>query len=49
MDPVPLESAREWTLALPNGRLLVLDGSGHFSYLETPDRFFAAARTGDDI
>jgi proline iminopeptidase len=45
MDPVPLESAREWTLALPNGRLLVLDGSGHFSYLETPDRFFAAVRT----
>ncbi len=45
MDPVPLESAREWTLALPNARLLVLENSGHFSYLEVPERFFAAAHT----
>lgn len=45
MDAVPLESAREWTLALPNARLLVLEESGHFSYLEAPERFFGAART----
>jgi proline iminopeptidase len=42
MDHVPLESARQWTSALANGRLLQLDGSGHFPYLEAPDRFFAA-------
>ena len=41
-DHVPLESAREWATALPDGRLLELDGSGHFPYLEVPDRFFAA-------
>jgi pimeloyl-ACP methyl ester carboxylesterase len=43
MDYVPLESAREWAAALPNGRFLSLDGSGHFPYLDVPDRFFAAA------
>ena len=45
MDPIPLESAREWTMALPNARLLLLEGSGHFSYLEVPDRFFSAVQT----
>jgi proline iminopeptidase len=42
-DHIPLESAREWAAALPNGRLLQLQGSGHFPYLDVPDRFFAAA------
>jgi len=45
LDHVPLESAREWAAALPNGRLLQLEGSGHFPYLEVPERFFAAAAT----
>jgi proline iminopeptidase len=44
-DHVPLESAREWTGAMPNARLLELPGSGHFPYLETPDRFFADVET----
>ncbi len=43
VDFIPLESAGEWAAALPNGRLLVLDGSGHFPYLEVPERFFGAA------
>ena len=43
MDHVPLESAREWEAALPNGRLLSLERSGHFPYLELPEQFFAAA------
>jgi proline iminopeptidase len=43
-DAVPLESACEWLTALPNARLLVLEKSGHFSYLDTPAPFFAAAR-----
>ncbi len=42
-DYVPLESAREWTAALPNGRLLPIEGSGHFPYLEAPRPFFIAA------
>lgn len=41
-DFIPIESARDWA-AMPNGRLLVLVGSGHFPYLEVPERFFAAA------
>jgi len=44
-DHVPLESAREWAAALPNGRFLLLEGSGHFPYLEVPERFFAAVET----
>ena len=43
MDYVPLESAREWAAAPPNGRLLVLDRAGHFPYFETPEGFFLAA------
>jgi proline iminopeptidase len=42
-DAVPLESARAWAMALPDARLLVLEGSGHFSYLDVPEPFFAAA------
>jgi proline iminopeptidase len=42
-DFIPLESAREWVAALPNGRLLLLGGSGHFPYVEVPERFFAVA------
>lgn len=41
VDPLPLEGAREWGRALPNARILELDGIGHFPYLETPDAFFA--------
>ena len=42
MDFIPLQSSREWAAALPNSRLLVLSGSGHFPYVEVPDRFFGA-------
>lgn len=41
-DPLPVPSARQWAAALPNGRLLLLQGVGHFPYVEAPDRFFAA-------
>ena len=37
-----LSGEREWAAALPNARLLVLDGAGHFPYLDGPDRFFPA-------
>jgi proline iminopeptidase len=41
-DFIPLESSREWAQALPNSRLLLIDGSGHFPYVEAPEQFFAA-------
>jgi proline iminopeptidase len=41
-DPLPVPSARQWAAALPNGRLLLLEGVGHFPYVEVPERFFAA-------
>ncbi len=39
-DPIPLASAREWAGALPNARLLVIPGSGHFPFTEQPQVFF---------
>ena len=42
LDVIPLEYAREWAAALPTARLLVLEGMGHFPYVEAPGRFFAA-------
>jgi proline iminopeptidase len=41
-DVFPPSSAREWVTALPEARMLLLDGVGHFPYLEAPDRFGAA-------
>jgi proline iminopeptidase len=43
LDPLPLEGARGWVSTLPNSRLLLLEGVGHFPYLEVPERFFATA------
>ncbi len=41
-DVFPTDQARAWAAALPNARLLLLDGVGHFPYLEAPERFGAA-------
>lgn len=41
-DPLPLEGARGWAATLPNSRLLLLEGVGHFPYLEVPEQFFDA-------
>jgi proline iminopeptidase len=41
VDVIAVEEGREWASALPNGRLSVLEGVGHFPYLEVPERFFA--------
>lgn len=40
-DPIAAGTAREWTGALPGGRLLLMEGIGHFPYVEAPQRFFA--------
>jgi proline iminopeptidase len=41
-DAFPVEGSREWVAGLPNARLMVLDGAGHFPFLERPDVFFPA-------
>lgn len=41
-DVFPPSSAREWVAALPDARVLLLDGAGHFPYLEAPRGFGAA-------
>lgn len=40
-DAIPLAQVREWT-ALPNGRMLELEGTGHFPHAEKPDIVFPA-------
>jgi proline iminopeptidase len=42
-DPIPMASAREWAASLGDGRLLVIEQSGHFPFVERPDAFFPAA------
>ena len=44
-DPIPMDSAREWAGSLSNGRLLVIEQSGHFPFVERPNSFFPAATT----
>ena len=41
-DPIPVAAAREWAAALPDARLLVIAGGGHFAYVERPDAYFGA-------
>jgi proline iminopeptidase len=40
-DHLPREGAEAWASSLQNARLVLLDGIGHFPYLEAPDRFFS--------
>jgi proline iminopeptidase len=39
-DPLPLEGAKAWAAVLPHGQVFLLDGVGHFPYLEVPGQFF---------
>ena len=41
-DPLPIAGAQAWEDVLPNGRLLQLEGVGHFPYIEVPNQFFTA-------
>lgn len=41
-EVIPMEYAREWAATMPNGRLLIMRGLGHFLYVEDPVRFFSA-------
>lgn len=41
-DPIPLEMVQAMHDALPDSRLLPIDGSGHFPFIEQPARFWPA-------
>jgi pimeloyl-ACP methyl ester carboxylesterase len=41
-DAIPAAQAREWAAALPNGRFLLLRGTGHFPHAEKPEVVFPA-------
>jgi pimeloyl-ACP methyl ester carboxylesterase len=40
-DVISVDTAREWAASLPNARLMLLEGIGHFPYLEARERFNA--------
>jgi len=40
LDVISADSAREWAMALPNARLVLLPGVGHFPHVESPERFY---------
>ena len=42
-DTIPIAAALEWAAALPNARLKVFPGAGHYLYLEAPEAFFSTA------
>lgn len=44
-DPIPIESSEAWTSAMPNARLLIINGAGHIPQIEQPDIFFKAVET----
>jgi proline iminopeptidase len=39
-DPLPLAGSVEWARALPNARLVMIPGAGHYPHAELPERFF---------
>jgi proline iminopeptidase len=41
-DPVPLEYAQKIHETIENSQFVILENSGHFSYIETPAEFFSA-------
>ena len=41
-DNIPVEASREWAQSFPDGRLLVLDGAGHYPHFEQPELFIAS-------
>ena len=44
-DAIPLASTAGYADALPSGELLVMEGAGHFPWLEEPTAFFTAVNT----
>ncbi len=44
-DPIPVESSEAWARAMPNARLLIINGAGHIPQIEQPEIFFRAVET----
>ena len=44
-DPIPIESSEAWASAMPNARLLIVNGAGHIPQVEQPEIFFKAVET----
>ncbi|MGZ4712173.1 MAG: alpha/beta fold hydrolase [Acidimicrobiia bacterium] len=44
-NAVPVAASQAWTRAIPDARLLVLPGVGHFPHVEAPSAFFDAVET----
>jgi len=41
-DLIAVGASREWASTLPNSRLYIIPGSGHFPHLEAPELYFSA-------
>jgi pimeloyl-ACP methyl ester carboxylesterase len=44
-DNIPVAASQEWARSFPNGRLLLIDGAGHYPHFERPDVFTDALFT----
>ena len=44
-DFIPLAASEAWASAFTNSRILEIDRSGHFPFVERPDEFFPAVET----
>jgi proline iminopeptidase len=44
-DAIPLASAREIAASIPNARLVIIGGVGHFPHVERPNEFFGHVQT----
>jgi proline iminopeptidase len=44
-DVIPVKASEAWTRAMPNARLLLIDGAGHIPQIEQPEIFFKAVET----
>lgn len=44
-EVIPVSAAEEWAAAFPDARLQLVEGAGHFPYVEAPDAFFPAIET----
>lgn len=44
-DPLPIESSSETAKLIPGAHVVVIEGSGHFPWLERPDAFREAVAT----
>jgi proline iminopeptidase len=41
-DNLPIAASREWVQSLPDARLLLIDGAGHYPHFEQADMFLAS-------